>query len=79
MSGEGVDVVFERCEAFVEEAARFGQRLGIEAHAVALHAGQYGHERHLHVGEEWQQAVLLQLAEQGGVQLQGDVGVPSVR
>ena len=70
-----VDFLLYLAHAGREVFRRLPQGYGVDAHTVAFHVGQHGHEGHLDFLEQAAGAVLVELFLQDVFQLQGDVGV----
>ena len=75
MSGQLVYLRFEHLHTLLEVPAGFCQCLCVEAHAVAFHAGKYGHERHFQIGKNGGYLEFLHLLRQGEHEEQGYIGV----
>ena len=75
MTCQLVDVGLELLHALRKVLAGLGQRVGVEAHAVHLHACQHGHEWHLYLVEHMGELVFFKFLLERLHELQGDVGV----
>ena len=75
MAAQAEDFVFQLLHALCKVAFGFGQRVGVQTYAVALHVGQHRHERHLDVVEQAVGAGLFYLVGQHALQAQGDVSI----
>ena len=70
-----VDFLFDLAHAGREVFGCLPQGLRVDAHAVALHVGQHGDERHLYFLKQPAGVVLVEFLLQDVFQLQRDVGV----
>ncbi len=76
LAGNIEGLAFQLHQLVAQLDALLAEQLRIDQRTVALDARQHRHQRHLDLGQHLEQRWrLLQLAEQGLVQAQGDIGV----